>query len=61
MSLAVRLLPGPTDAGGDQVKTGWQSRTALAPSPLTYLADRGTDEFNGLKDHSPLTRDKVRG
>jgi NAD(P)-dependent dehydrogenase (short-subunit alcohol dehydrogenase family) len=59
MSLAVRVLPGPTDAGGDEIKTGWQSRTALAPSPLTYLADRGTDEFNGLKDHAPLTGDKV--
>lgn len=56
MKLAVRVLPGPTDTGGDQEKTGWQSRTAVAPSPLTYLADRATDEFNGLKDHAPLTR-----
>jgi hypothetical protein len=55
MKLAVRVLPGPTDAGGDQIKTGWQSRTALAPSPLTYLADRASDEFNGLKGHAPLT------
>ncbi len=52
MKLAVRVLPGPTDAGGDQTKTGWQSRTALAPSPLTYLADRATEEFNGLKGHA---------
>jgi len=61
MKLAVRVLPGPTDAGGDQPRTGWESRTALAPSPLTYLADRATDEFNGLKDHAPLTSHGVDG
>jgi NAD(P)-dependent dehydrogenase (short-subunit alcohol dehydrogenase family) len=53
--LTTRLLPGPTDAGGDQSKAGWESQTSFAPSPLTYLADKATDEFNELRGHEPLT------
>ena len=60
MKLAVRVLPGPTNAEGDRSKTGWQSRTALAPSPLTYLADRATEEFNGLKGHASPTSQNNR-
>jgi NAD(P)-dependent dehydrogenase (short-subunit alcohol dehydrogenase family) len=40
LQLMQRLLPGPTWPQGDQLKRGWESRSAWAPSPLTQLADR---------------------
>jgi NAD(P)-dependent dehydrogenase (short-subunit alcohol dehydrogenase family) len=44
-----RLLPGPTtEADGDQARTGWESQSSLAPSLLTRLGDRATEENNGL-------------
>jgi len=46
MSAMNRMLPLPTTLGGDEVKTGWQSVSALAPSRLTKLADRATLENN---------------
>lgn len=50
-SLGVRALPGPTDVQGDTLNTGWDSRSTLAPSLLTTLADKATIENNGLRGH----------
>ncbi|HVF10529.1 MAG TPA: SDR family oxidoreductase [Abditibacteriaceae bacterium] len=52
MSLGARLMPAATDAEGDAQKTGWESRTKWAPSPLTRLADRATEENNELRGHT---------
>jgi NAD(P)-dependent dehydrogenase (short-subunit alcohol dehydrogenase family) len=41
MTLANAVLPGPGAADG-QSKSGWQSTSRFAPSPLTLLADRAT-------------------
>jgi NAD(P)-dependent dehydrogenase (short-subunit alcohol dehydrogenase family) len=48
MALANAALPGPTGPEGDQLKTGWESQTALSPSLLTRLADRATVANNGM-------------
>lgn len=50
-ALVARLLPGPIE-GGDELKSGWESETRLAPSLLTRLADRATERYNGLHGHS---------
>jgi NAD(P)-dependent dehydrogenase (short-subunit alcohol dehydrogenase family) len=54
MQLMNRLLPGPTNARGDFVKTGWESQSAVAPSLLTRLADRATQANNGLRGNEPV-------
>ena len=46
MSATNRVLPAPTDANGDEAKSGWQSTSAVAPSWVTSLADRATAENN---------------
>ncbi|HEY8600585.1 MAG TPA: SDR family NAD(P)-dependent oxidoreductase [Thermomicrobiales bacterium] len=46
MGLTTRLLPRPTGADGDAARTGRESESALAPSPLTALSDRATLENN---------------
>jgi short-subunit dehydrogenase len=40
LSLVSRALPGARGAEGDVLKRGWESRSRLAPSFLTRLADR---------------------
>lgn len=52
-ALVARFLPGPTGRTGDQSKSGWESRTPLAPSPITRLADRATVANNELRGHQP--------
>lgn len=42
MALTNRLLPDPTGPEGDTVRPGRESRSPLAPSPLTALSDRAT-------------------
>lgn len=54
MALFAELLPAPTDKEGDQLKTGWESQSPLAPSVLTRLADQATTDLNGLQGHEPL-------
>lgn len=39
-ALVARLLPGPNATDGDEPRTGWQSQSRWAPSPLTFLADK---------------------
>ena len=48
------LLPEPTNARGDFVKTGWESQSNLAPSVLTRLADQAAQENNGLRGQNQL-------
>jgi NAD(P)-dependent dehydrogenase (short-subunit alcohol dehydrogenase family) len=50
---ANRLLPEPTDAAGDRKRTGWESFSDAAPSPLTELSDEATVENNELRGHAP--------
>ena len=49
MALTNRLLPGPTGPDGNQTRSGWQSQSSLAPSLLTRLSDRATEENNELR------------
>jgi NAD(P)-dependent dehydrogenase (short-subunit alcohol dehydrogenase family) len=49
MAVVDRLLPAPEPGAGDAVKSGWQSQSPLAPSPITQLADRATEEYNGMQ------------
>jgi NAD(P)-dependent dehydrogenase (short-subunit alcohol dehydrogenase family) len=49
-----RLLPEVTGPEGNSIKTGWESRSELAPPRLTRLADQATVENNGLKGHAPI-------
>jgi hypothetical protein len=48
------LLPGPTNAHGDELKSGWESQSKLAPSLLTRVADRATTANNELGEHAPI-------
>lgn len=45
-ALGARLLPAPTGPQGDEAKTGWESQTAIAPSPLTALSDKASADLN---------------
>ena len=44
--VANRLLPGPTDASGDRLRSGWESRSKWAPSFLTRKADEAIVPHN---------------
>ena len=48
MCLANRVLPSPTDAGGNEARTGWQSVSRGVPSAVTTLSDRATIDNNEL-------------
>lgn len=45
MARTAQLLPGPTP-GGDRAHRGWASGSAMAPSALTWLADREATTHN---------------
>ncbi len=51
LALVARFLPGPVE-DGDELRTGWESETRLAPSLLTRLSDRATAHYNGLRGHA---------
>lgn len=53
MALVSRVLPGPTAAAGDRNRSGWDSRSAVVPSPVTVLADQATVANNELRGHAP--------
>jgi NAD(P)-dependent dehydrogenase (short-subunit alcohol dehydrogenase family) len=53
MALISRVLPGPTSPEGNRKQSGWESRSAVVPSPLTVLADQATVENNELRGHAP--------
>ena len=46
LKLTTHLLPGENPEDGDELRTGWQSRSALAPSLLTTLSDRAARRNN---------------
>jgi NAD(P)-dependent dehydrogenase (short-subunit alcohol dehydrogenase family) len=48
LSFANQLLPRPTSQKGDRARLGWDVKASLAPSALTYLGDRATEELNQL-------------
>jgi len=53
LSLVARILPGPRGGMGDQVKRGWESQSAVAPSFLTQAADRASAE--NKEEPKPVT------
>ncbi|HEX6608074.1 MAG TPA: SDR family oxidoreductase [Chloroflexia bacterium] len=55
MAVVNRLLPAPQPGAGSARKTGWQSQSPVAPSPLTRLSDEATTANNELDGHAPLT------
>lgn len=61
MAITNRFLPGPTNAEGDLLKTGWESQSSVAPSVLTTLSDRETVENNELRGRSPEAIEQERG
>lgn len=48
MAVAARLLPPPTDVSGNVNRTGWESRSPVAPSIVTRLSDRAAARNNEL-------------
>ncbi len=48
LALTTRLLPGPTGPEGDEPRTGRESQSPFAPSPLTALSDRAARRNNEL-------------
>jgi NAD(P)-dependent dehydrogenase (short-subunit alcohol dehydrogenase family) len=48
MTLAVRLLPGPTGASGDEAWSGRDARPAALPRLVTVLGDRAARRNNEL-------------
>lgn len=53
MRLANEVLPRPTDASGDELRTGSESRSRkLSPKWLTYLSDRAIDRNNERRARS---------
>lgn len=48
MAMTNRLLPSADSTRGNEAKSGWQSVSRLAPSPLTVLSERATIENNEL-------------
>jgi NAD(P)-dependent dehydrogenase (short-subunit alcohol dehydrogenase family) len=54
MMLVNRLLPGPTDDGGNEIRTGWESRSSWSPSPVTALSDRAAVENNEFQSRGDV-------
>src|SRR5204863_319326 len=53
MKVVSRFLPGPVQVSGDQLQTGWESRSShSAPRWLTGLADAAIDENNESLVHN---------
>lgn len=51
MKLVNRFMPQPNpDPAGDELKTGWESESALAPSILTTLSDDASMRNNELRE-----------
>jgi NAD(P)-dependent dehydrogenase (short-subunit alcohol dehydrogenase family) len=48
MTLANRMLPGPTGTLGNESHSGWHSGSRWAPSPLTRLSERSAAQNNEL-------------
>ena len=53
MTVVARMLPAPRRDESTEQRSGWESRSRWVPSGLTHLADRATEEYNGLRGHAP--------
>ena len=53
MKVTARLLPRMPFRAENKAYTGWESESALSPSLLTRIADRGTSFYNGLRKNPP--------
>ena len=53
MKVADRLLPSAVGPEGDEKQTGWESFSAVAPSPITHPADKEVVPNNELRGHDP--------
>lgn len=53
MAVLARLLPGPNPQGeqGDELRSGWDSRSRWAPSLLTYRSDVAVARNNEMRGH----------
>jgi NAD(P)-dependent dehydrogenase (short-subunit alcohol dehydrogenase family) len=60
-SLAHRFMPGAAPGAGDEIRSGWQSVSGVAPSALTALGDRATAENNELPATDPAPAPSVGG
>jgi NAD(P)-dependent dehydrogenase (short-subunit alcohol dehydrogenase family) len=49
LSWGARLLPKATDADGDRLKSGWESRSIMTPSLLTRRSDRAAERNQELR------------
>jgi NAD(P)-dependent dehydrogenase (short-subunit alcohol dehydrogenase family) len=49
VKLVAGLLPQPPAYVPNETRNGWDSASRLSPSILTFLADRATEQFNGLR------------
>ncbi|MBC7171225.1 MAG: hypothetical protein H5U40_02300 [Polyangiaceae bacterium] len=54
MKVAHRLLPTNGSPTGREERTGWESRSRVAPSLLTRLADRAVPRNNELRGHASV-------
>ncbi len=61
MKVANRLLPANGSPRGHEERTGWDSRSRLAPSLLTRLADRAATRNNELRGHASVRAPDERG
>jgi NAD(P)-dependent dehydrogenase (short-subunit alcohol dehydrogenase family) len=54
LGVANRLLPQPAGASGDQLRSGWQSRSqSIVPKWVTHFADRNIDANNETNGAGP--------
>jgi NAD(P)-dependent dehydrogenase (short-subunit alcohol dehydrogenase family) len=56
LSTANRLMPAPAGESGNEMRSGWQSTSKVAPSFVTKLADRASAENNELPGNGPSGR-----
>jgi NAD(P)-dependent dehydrogenase (short-subunit alcohol dehydrogenase family) len=62
LKIVGRLLPEAVD-NGEKTKQGWESRSPLAPSWLTYFSDRAVERNNealAARSSSPVMRELSR-
>ncbi len=52
IKLTARFLPRMPVRSKNKTYTGWESGSSFSPSLLTRIADRATELYNGLRDHS---------
>jgi NAD(P)-dependent dehydrogenase (short-subunit alcohol dehydrogenase family) len=56
LSLINSFLPAPAGEKSNHPRRGWDVRAPLAPSTLTALSDRATEDLNQLGRRAPVVR-----